>query len=319
MSPARRGRLGLAVLLLAFTSRALLVASEPAAEAAIQAPLAPRSLLTDGAAVGRRCVVVGERGHILVSRDGGESWHQVEVPTRTLLTGVWMHDERLGWAVGHDEVILRTRDGGESWELVHSAPDNERPLLDVWFADSERGLALGSYGALLTTADGGATWESGFAGEDDFHLNQVARAPDGTLYLAAEAGHLYRSDDTGATWQPLASPYEGSFFGVLPLADGALLAFGLRGHLFRSEDRGATWRQLDTGSEATLTSALELPGGRVVVAGMAGVLLESADGGRSFALRELADRKGAAAVLPRPDGGFLLLGEGGIRRPEERP
>ena len=74
------------------------------------------------------------------------------MPSRALLTAVYMHDARLGWAVGHDEVVLRTRDGGETWERVHYAPEHERPLLDVWFADARNGLAVGAYGALIATA-----------------------------------------------------------------------------------------------------------------------------------------------------------------------
>ena len=106
------------------------------AEEAVEAPLAIESLLLDGAAAGSRLVVVGERGHILVSTDGGASWKQARVPTRALLTAVHLHDEHTGWAVGHDAVILRTGDGGATWEIVHHAPEEERPLLDVWFRDA---------------------------------------------------------------------------------------------------------------------------------------------------------------------------------------
>ena len=42
-----------------------------AGEAAVKAPLAVESLLLDGAAAGSRLVVVGERGHILISTDDG--------------------------------------------------------------------------------------------------------------------------------------------------------------------------------------------------------------------------------------------------------
>jgi photosystem II stability/assembly factor-like uncharacterized protein len=284
---------------------------------AIKAPLAQKSLLLDVAAREGRLVTVGERGHILVSQDAGGSWAQAEVPTQALLTGVWMHDAKLGWAVGHDEVILRTRDGGLKWEKVHNSPDSEKPLLDVWFADARSGLALGAYGRLLATEDGGDTWQPRpVRGEDDFHLNQIAAAGDGTLYLAAEAGHLYRSDDRGRTWKPLLSPYKGSFFGVLPLSDGSLLAFGLRGNLFRSTDRGATWQKVETGTDATLTSGLELGPGRLVLGGMAGTLLWSEDGGRTLRKQELPDRKAIVALSRGDDRHLLLYGEGGTRKVE---
>ena len=288
------------------------LAGAAAPESAIIARLAPRSLLLDAVERGALWVAVGERGHILLSKDRGRSWTQSPVPTRVMLTAVWMHDESLGWAVGHDETILRTQDGGKTWESVFAAPEAERPLLDVWFRDAGNGFAIGAYGAFLVTNDGGTTWVERPISEDDFHLNQIAAAADGTLYMAAEAGHLYRSADQGATWQPLPAPYEGSFFGFLPLSDGALLVFGLRGELFRSEDRGETWTTIASSTEATLMAGLEIGGGRVVVVGLAGALLRSDDMGRSFRSTPVEDRKGNVALLGNADS-LVLFGEGGAR------
>ncbi len=286
---------------------------------AVKATLAPRSLLLDASVRDERVVVVGERGHILVSEDAGQSWTQADVPTRVLLTGVFMQDGKRGWAVGHDEVVVRTHDGGLRWEQVRSAPEEERPLLDVWFTDEQRGLAVGAYGSLLATRDGGESWEPKSVIEgDDFHLNGIAHAPDGSLYLAAEAGHLYRSDDRGDTWKSLTSPYQGSFFGMLPMTDGSLLAFGLRGNLFRSLDRGGTWTRIETGTEATLTAALELGSGRFVVAGLAGTLLWS-DGNGPLRLQAMPDRKGIVALARPDDRSLLLVGEGGVQRVEIAP
>lgn len=284
-------------------------------ERAIMARLATQSLLLDVARQGETLVAVGERGHVLVSRDGGSSWAQMEVPTRALLTGVYMHDASLAWAVGHDDVVIRTRDGGRTWERVHNAPENEKPWLDVWFEDANHGLAVGAYGSLLETHDGGDTWATRVVYEDDdFHINQIAEDADGRLYLAAEAGHLYRSDDKGATWQQLSSPYDGSFFGVLPLSDGSLLVCGLRGHLHRSLDKGATWDTIETGTLETLTCGLELGPGRFVVAGMAGTLVWSQGG--VVTTQALPDRRAITAVARGTDTDVLAVGEQGARRIE---
>jgi len=293
-------------------------AEVPALAWAEPARLAPRALMLDAAATETRVVAVGERGIILVSRDHGTTWEQGRVPTQALLTGVCMHDDLTGWAVGHDETILRTVDGGATWQLVHADPQAERPLLDVWFGDADHGIAVGAYGAFLVTADGGRTWKDRPIGPDDYHLNQIAAAADGTLYIAAEAGHAYRSDDHGTTWKSLPSPYDGSFFGILPLADGAVLVFGLRGRLYRSEDRGGHWIEIGTGTEATLMSGVEQPGGRVTLDGLAGALLVSDDGGHRFRYEPLADRK-AGVALVADGGGLLLFGEGGSRRLGGKP
>lgn len=277
------------------------------------AQLAPRSLLLDVAAADGRLVAVGERGHVLISDDAGQTWRQVVVPTRSNLTGVFLLDRERGWAVGHDAVILRTADGGETWERVHWAPEEESPLFDVWFSSPLEGVTVGAYGSFSVTADGGASWDSEQISEDDSHLHRLVRAGDGLLYLAAEAGMLYRSDDGGRSWKELPSPYEGSFFGVLPLADKVVLAFGLRGHLYRSEDAGETWVELDCGTTAMLTDGVVMADGTVLVVGLGGAVLVSDDGGRSFTFRTPADRRGIAAVVEGAPGVLVMVGEFGVR------
>jgi len=314
--PEPPGAAALALMLCLVPASAAGQPVEPS-DRSLKAPLAASSLLLDAAVRDGLVVAVGERGHVLTSTDQGRSWRQAEVETRALLTGVVMHDARLGWAVGHDEVVVRTRDGGLTWQRVHYAPEHEKPLLDVWFADAQTGLAVGAYGGLLATSDGGDTWTPrAVHGEDDFHLNQIAAAPDGTLFLAGEAGHLYRSGDRGLNWLPLPSPYEGSFFGLLPRPDGSLLAFGLRGHLYRSPDGGRSWTPVPTGTEETLTCALDLGSGRFVVGGMAGTLLWSDEAGAAVRKQDLPDRKAIVALTQAAPGTLLLFGEGGVRRVE---
>jgi photosystem II stability/assembly factor-like uncharacterized protein len=314
-----------------------------AADEAVIAPLAQRSLLLDVVNAGDRLVAVGERGHVLISADAGASWHQSVVPTQANLTAVYFVDATHGWAVGHDDVILATSDGGRTWQRVNYAPEADKPLLDVWFADRTRGIAVGAYSTLYDSKDGGRTWTAAelaatplvaakaapkrAVGLDDEamsedadvqepHLNAIAAAANGTLYIAAEAGRLYRSTDHGESWVELPSPYSGSFFGVRPLAGDAVLAFGLRGHLFRSEDAGVTWRQLDSGTEAMLTGSAQLADGTLVVTGLAGVLLVSHDGGRTFVKTQRADRKGLAAVAAAGSDAIVVAGENGVRRLE---
>ncbi len=316
------------------------------------APLAAKSLLLDAQSAGKRIVAVGERGHVLLSDDQGSTWRQAKVPTRATLTGVWFHNAKLGWAVGHDEVVIRTEDGGENWVLEHSAPENLWPLLDVWFRDADYGIAVGAYGRFLESRDGGRTWAerpfeptppsagatkvvAAAASDDDeedyeddgsslteltsetsgLHLNAIVPIDGASLLMVGEAGALYRSDDAGETWRQLASPYDGSFFGGLALTRDSLLVFGLRGNLWRSDDGGASWRELSSGTLAILSDAIKLDYGTVIVVGNAGAVLVSRDGGESFTLLQQADRKGLQRIL-RAGTDFLVFGETGVRRLE---
>jgi len=283
-------------------------------EPAVMSDLAVRSLLLDVERAGDRLVAVGERGHILTSTDNGATWSQSPVPTRATLTGVDFADDATGWAVGHDAVILATGDAGASWTMVFSAPEDEAPLLDVWFADDETGFAIGAYGTFLETFDGGETWDARWISESDSHLHQMIAAPDGTLYIAAERGEILRSDDGGAEWVELPSPYEGSFFGLIALPDDVVIVFGLRGHIFRSEDRGETWTGIASGTVAMLTDGVTFDDGRIAIVGLGGTLLVSDDGGRNFELRQQPDRLGINAATIAADGMLVVAGEGGVRR-----
>jgi photosystem II stability/assembly factor-like uncharacterized protein len=299
-------------------------------------PLAASSLLLDLAVAGKRLVAVGERGHVLLSDDQGATWRQAKsVPTRTMLTAVFFTDADYGWAVGHDETILNTADGGETWTRSHFAPEAQQPLLDLWFANRVSGIAVGAYGAYFTTNDGGRHWASAkFAAPSsrnqagprhdgeaapnegdvppDYHLNRIVGVGS-RLYVAAEGGQLYRSDDRGASWRALPSPYEGSFFGLVPIRGDGLLAFGLRGHLYRSADAGETWHELASHTTAMLTDGVAVNDLRVVIGGLTGVLLVSGDAGETFRLTQQDDRKGVAALLPGPAGTVIVAGEGGVR------
>jgi photosystem II stability/assembly factor-like uncharacterized protein len=289
-------------------------------------------MLLDGVSRDGLLVVAGERGHILISTDG-EHWQQIIVPTRATLTGVYFHDKLNGWIVGHDAVILRTTDGGKTWEKVYYDPEGQTPLFDVWFRDERYGIAIGAYGLYLISEDGGASWDisemnviadasennpgeaedsDDFLDSYDLHLNSIVLADNGKLYIAAEAGKVYRSDDSGDSWVPLAPDYIGSFFGVLPVTGDTVLVFGLRGHLFRSEDAGNTWQEIETPTQQMLTNGIVVSDDEIYITGLGGTILRSSDGGKSFSSVEQGHRDGFNAIIQGPEGKLVTVGEKGV-------
>lgn len=302
----------------------------------IMAKLASQSTLLDGVSKDGLMTVVGERGHILISSDG-KHWQQIAVPTRTTLTGVYFHNRMNGWVVGHDAVILKTTDGGKDWQKVYYDPEGETPLLDIWFRTEKEGIAIGAYGLYLVSYDGGVSWDvselnvdsgkpednsgneeikaeddDNFLESYDLHLNSIALADNGKLYIAAEAGRIYRSDDSGGSWTPLESPYKGSFFGVLPVAGDTVLVFGLRGHLFRSEDAGINWQKIETPTQEMLTNGIVVIGDAIYITGLGGTVLKSNDQGKSFSLLEQGHRDAFTAIIQSPDGKLITVGEKGV-------
>ena len=298
------------------------------------ARLASQDLLLSIDGVSGGLVVVGARGHILCSGDQGVAWTQSSVPTRATLTGVDFVTLDIGWAVGYDSIILHTDDGGETWSVQNYDPAAETPFLDVWFADEQNGIAIGAYGLMLKTGDAGKTWEpvafepvtaaapaDEAEAEDawwesemggDYHLNDIMETRNRHLFIAAEAGNIYRSDDLGASWLTVSPDYQGSFFGVFEAEVGRVIAVGLRGHLYYTDDLGVNWVSVELPTEATLNSGIRLIGGTILVTGLGGAVLVSQDNGESFELHTQENRKGVQTALQLDDGSVMLVGEAGI-------
>lgn len=288
---------------------------DPALAPAEIMPLAIRSLLLDLAGQDELILAVGERGHILLSEDGGANFEQVPAPVRSTLTAVAWLPDRTAIAVGHAGTVLKSEPGGRDWRIVHFAPDEQRPLLDVWFDDQDRGIAVGAYGWLMRTRDGGQSWTSRTIDPDEPHVNELAQGAGGSLYAAAEFGLVFRSDDPGSTFERLDLPYDGSFFTVLA-TEPAMFVAGIQGRVYRSRDGGASWERIETGTRAGLQSSTRLQDGRVLLAGQEGALLLGDAGVGEFRLLQDPARLGIAALL-QTDAGVLLAGEGGLRRMTE--
>lgn len=288
----------------------------PAAETAgAPAATSPRLLLLDAARVGEDVVTVGESGTVLRSSDSGRTWTAVATGEPATLTGVaFAPNSSRGWAVGHDALILVTNDHGRSWQKQWQGPDLEASFLDVCALSADRAIAVGAYGLFMVTADGGRSWQAQRVLEEDMHLNRVTQGSEGVLYLAGERGTLLRSENQGESWEPIDSPYDGSFYGVLPLGDGQLVAHGLRGRVFRSSDGGDAWQNVPLPQPVLIATAVQLRNGTIVLAGQARAHFVSTNRGESFADWPILLDTAVAELLEAPDGALLAFGEAGATR-----
>ena len=319
---------------------------------AVKSKLVTEALLLGVTRAGKRIVAVGEYGDVVLSDDDGNTWRQAKnVPTTVTLTAVDFIDDKTGFAVGHDTVILQTTDGGETWVKQYGGGESDNALLSVYFKDANHGWAVGAFNFTAETTDGGKTWverqtlipvKPGATTEgaapapppkpgapvdpyaaatgDENHLNAMFAGPDAdTIFVAAEAGAIYRSLNGGATWEKVLSGYIGSFWGGLTAKDGSVYATGMRGNLWRSTDKGATWAKLDTsGADQSIAGGIQLADGSLVFVGLGGQVLYSKDG-QKFTLTYRADRKGLNAVIQDGSDKLLVFGEAGVQEQSMTP
>ncbi len=242
--------------------------------------------------------VVGDRGVIWHTADGGKHWEQQSSLVDCRLASVFFLDAKIGWAAGgytqpYGEtttgVVLRTRDGGQHWiadrKLVLPAVERIR------FFDAAHGWAIGQGSAFFpsgafATDDGGRTW-SALAGEEsrswlagDFvDPNTGALAGrSSTLAVVRRKGVVPRAADHG-----LRAIHE---LKLVAPAQGWLVGDG--GLVLKTRDLGHSWQTPDGEIPAAIRnqfdfSALDVRGEHCWIAGTPGTrVLHTADGGHTW-------------------------------------
>ena len=262
------------------------------------------AMILAAARAGARLVAVGAHGVVLLSDDGGKSFHQARfVPVSSTLTGVVFVGARRGWAVGQWGVILATDDGGETWRLQRSDIKVDRPLFSVYFRNAKEGWAVGLWSLMLHTTDGGASWTRVTLPPPPGHLKadrnlyQIFADSAGTLYIACESGFVLRSADDGANWTYLATGYHGSLWTGVALANQVILVGGLRGHIYRSTDRGTSWVRVGSPYDSSITDMVQIGQNTIEAVALNGVSLVSHDDGLTFVGTQREDRLDLTAAV----------------------
>lgn len=181
--------------------------------------------------------------HVYRSEDAGRSWEPLEgrpsFPPGTghRLEAIWHlapghpdHPERL-WAGVAPAALFRSDDRGKSWDWVRSL--EEHPTRRTW-QPARGGLFL--------------------------HSVQIDPRDPETVYAAVSAGGCYRSDDGGASWEPINRGIRAEFLPD-PASHAGHNPHALRLHparparlylqdyvsVYRSDDRGDAWVEVTDG------------------------------------------------------------------------
>ncbi len=219
-----------------------------------------------------RAFIVGARGKVLLTEDGGRHFQRVDIGTTLGIFGIQMTDDQNGYLCGQDGLIMRTRDGGKKWEKINSR--THLFIFGLSFPDRLHGFLVGDRALVLSTTDGG----------ESFFKRQLQRmvAPElqdyalpyeePVLYSAnfinpqrgwvvGELGRIWETENGGRTWneqqQSLLSQWKRplgpnddprfadfllpTFFGVSFRDQNHGAACGLEGWVVQTDDGGKSW------------------------------------------------------------------------------
>jgi photosystem II stability/assembly factor-like uncharacterized protein len=306
-------------------SKALLVTPNP--EFGVVYKLTAHDTLFDIQILDNQGWAVGDHGLLLMTEDGGNTWHATRAPTNAALLGLDMTLKSRGAAVGQEGAILYTEDNGRHWSKVETGIHAR--LFSVSLDDSGVGLAVGEFGTLLRTDDYGQSWVAltpdwgRLLGLPDVpHLYDVLMEDRNTALVVGEFGIVMRSKDGGGTWSLLNRGDE-SIFAVRKTSNGNYWCLGQSGLLLRARNAGLAWERIETGQQFGLLDMHLDARGRGILIGMEGIFT-TADGGQTWYSNPTVNSPlpRQFAVAAATDGAYLLAGAFGsivrVKNPSTR-
>lgn len=289
----------------------------------VQVPLPTAVMLTAVTfADERHGWIVGHDGIVLHTADGGAGWKRQfdgNTSNAQMLAALREQVQRAAAVTGGGDAAKRSLElaedrVGDVEAAIKAGPS--RPLMDVGFLDPQHGFVVGSFGQIFETRDGGKAWSyigQRLTNPEGLHLTAIQRMPSGALFVSAEAGVVFRSDDRGQTWTRLSTGYAGYLYGVVASKSHTLVAYGFNGNVFRSTDNGRTWAPGRKTAAKSIVHAQLLADSRLLLVSQDGQLLLSSDDGASFAAlpKGLKLTRVSKTLIGR-QGELLAVGAGGL-------
>jgi photosystem II stability/assembly factor-like uncharacterized protein len=234
--------------------------------------------------LGKRLYALGEDGaetdplgRVIYSDDQGQSWHDYPFLT-TYMDGTAVKDvlevtlgerETILLATTSPSGVLGSFDRGLTWTWLLQGPEERSASLVAWPPGAPSRLVFaGKSAGVRLSDDAGTSWR-------EVELSLVDRpdalvmADDGTLIVVSRVGQLYRSEDGGETWDPIAEPFAPLIHEVrtAPYFDvRGLVIVTTSDGVFYSPDRGDHFERMpryerleDQAVQVSCTSALEGP------------------------------------------------------------
>ena len=240
--------------------------------------------------------VVGIKGTIIHTTNGGKSWSKQESGTEKNIFSVSFADTQNGWAVGEFGTIIHTADGGENWEFQSKGID--KMLNSVCFVDAQNGWVVGEFGTILHTTDGGVKWEEQTCedietkvGMDSYDwkpmpaLYEVYFKDELKGWIVGMDGIILKTDDGGSNWHKLVTNCDIPLYGI-EIKGNKGWAVGSRGYYLLSLDGGETWTVQDgmIKTRFWLKDVAFSDENNGWIVGAMGTVAHSTDGGKSWDL-----------------------------------
>ena len=158
-----------------------------------------------------RAFIVGDRGKVLLTEDGGRTFKRIDIGTQLGVFGIQMTDDQNGYLCGQDGLIMRTRDGGKTWKRLDSR--THLFIFGLSFPDANHGFFVGDRALVESTSNGGESFTkrqlqkvfppelSDYAlpyEEPVFYSTSFTDVDHG--WVVGELGRIWATENGGKSW-----------------------------------------------------------------------------------------------------------------------
>lgn len=222
--------------------------------------------------VGGKMVAVGDKGTIIRLDLASQIFDKIRTGFNETFFRVKFINDNTGFIVGTNGLILKTQDGGLTWEKISTGISEN--LFSIDFADERTGFIVGWNGIVLKSIDGGFTWRK-FNINQRTYLRNVFFVNQFLGFIVGGEGLILRTEDGGNNWNRITVNSSSGFYKIFFENNENGMILSNRGEILKTKDAGKSWELQRVGEPVVLNDIQKLSTGKYIIVGNNGSIFNS--------------------------------------------
>lgn len=167
-------------------------------------------------------------------------WMPISLETESSFADVsFTDDPNRGWLVGSQAALFETTDGGKTWQEKKLDLGEEKASFNSVSFSGQEGWITGKPAILLHTEDGGTSWSRiPLSDKLPGAPYSVVALGSKTAEMVTDLGAIYKTTNSGRTWQALVEGAVGVARTIARSSDGKYVAVSARGNFYSTWEPG---------------------------------------------------------------------------------
>lgn len=253
-----------------------------------------------------------DKGVILSSHDGGNTWQRSIIPAvGKAIFGITSSPKGEIYAISFDGRFINSSDTGKHWTVKQV---NYEAYKDIAFPAANHCVLIGgvsfSIGYLVHIDSSGNTLKRA---DPNYELNDVEMQTPAVGYIVGH-GVVQKSIDSGYTWRVLEVHNDN--FTAVHVYGNTVWVSGYNGSMYVSYDDGDNWQRKRNGNDITLPryrilDFIFIDAAHGYAVGEDGLVLYTDDGGNHWMEYDRFTTNALRCIIAQKNGSLLVCGDGG--------